>query len=134
MTTVTAPLASPAAGVGVDRPPGLPRLAAVELRKMVDTRAGFWLLLGTVALMTAVPVLTAIFGEAGDQTLQDLLWGAIWPASVLLPIVGDTAGQLRVVAAYRHGHLRPGAPVANGCWRPRSARRWCSRLPPWCSR
>ena len=24
--------------------PGLPRLTAVELRKMADTRAGFWLL------------------------------------------------------------------------------------------
>ena len=35
--------------------PGLPRLAAVELRKSADTRAGFWLLLVIVLLAGSQP-------------------------------------------------------------------------------
>ncbi len=84
----TVTIASPAPDLGVETRPGLTRLAAVELRKMVDTRTGFWPLMSTVALMAAVAVLTVIFGESADQTLQDLLWNAIWLAAVLLPVVG----------------------------------------------
>ena len=35
---------------GRDARPGLARLTKVELRKMVDTRSGFWLLLAVLAL------------------------------------------------------------------------------------
>jgi ABC-2 type transport system permease protein len=71
-----------------DARPGLGRLIGVELRKMVDTRAGFWLQIGTLAAMVAVVVLSVIFGDAADQTYQDMLWSALWPATVLLPVVG----------------------------------------------
>jgi ABC-2 type transport system permease protein len=71
-----------------DARPGLARLTAVELRKMTDTRAGFWLLLSTAALTVAAVVLFAVFGEAQEHTLRDFLAVAVAPASVLLPVVG----------------------------------------------
>jgi hypothetical protein len=71
-----------------DARPGLARLTAVELRKMTDTRAGFWLLVGTVALIVTVVIVRAATGDAHDHTLGDLLAIAVQPVGVLLPIVG----------------------------------------------
>jgi hypothetical protein len=68
--------------------PGLARLTAVELRKMTDTRAGFWLQLAVVLLTVAVVAVVCLFGNAQDQTLRGMLSIAVAPASVLLPIVG----------------------------------------------
>jgi ABC-2 type transport system permease protein len=65
-----------------------PRLTFVELRKMVDTRAGFWLQLIVAALTLAVVVLFCIFGETDDLIFRDMLALAILPGSILLPIVG----------------------------------------------
>jgi ABC-2 type transport system permease protein len=80
----------PSAGRGpsADHRPNLARLTAVELRKMVDTRAGFWLQVVSVALAVLVVVLVCIFGDARDQTLRTLLAGAVAPMGVLLPVVG----------------------------------------------
>jgi ABC-type transport system involved in multi-copper enzyme maturation permease subunit len=64
------------------------RLTAVELRKMVDTRAGFWLQLAVVALTVIVVGAIDIWGHAADQTLAQMLSAALAPASVLLPVVG----------------------------------------------
>ena len=73
---------------GADTRPGLARLSLVELRKMVDTRAGFWLIL-SVALLTVVVVGVMVFaGPAEDHTFREILSVAVAPASVLLPIVG----------------------------------------------
>jgi ABC-2 type transport system permease protein len=88
MSSAVATLEAPAAHVGIDRQPGLLRLVGVELRKMVDTRAGFWLQLGTLGLMVTLVVVNIVFGESKDQTFQDMLWSALWPASLLLPVVG----------------------------------------------
>ena len=53
--------------------PSLPRLTAVELRKMTDTRAGFWLLLITGFLAAAIVTITAIWGEAaGPEPRRDV--------------------------------------------------------------
>jgi ABC-2 type transport system permease protein len=71
-----------------DTRPGLGRLTAVELRKMTDTRAGFWLALAIVALTVLVVVATCIWARPEDQTLRSMLSIAVAPASVLLPIVG----------------------------------------------
>src|SRR5205814_2512849 len=68
--------------------PGIARLTAVELRKMTDTRAGFWLQLAVVALTVAVVVAACRFARPEDQTLRSMLAIAVAPASVLLPIVG----------------------------------------------
>jgi ABC-type transport system involved in multi-copper enzyme maturation permease subunit len=68
--------------------PSFPRLTLVELRKMVDTRAGFWLQLIVAALTLAVVVLFCIFGDADELIFRDMFALAMTPASILLPIVG----------------------------------------------
>jgi ABC-type transport system involved in multi-copper enzyme maturation permease subunit len=70
---------------------GLPRLTKVELRKMADTRAGFWLLLVIELLAIAIVAITLIAGEAKDQNFHDLFKGTTWVVSVLLPILGILA-------------------------------------------
>jgi ABC-2 type transport system permease protein len=64
------------------------RLTLVELRKMLDTRAGFWLQVAVWLLTPAVVILYALFAEPGDRTFQDFLSLALAPAQVLLPVVG----------------------------------------------
>ena len=73
---------------GAHARPGLARLVAVELRKMVNTRAGLWLQLTMVALTAAVVIARRIFGEGGDHTFAGVLDVGLQPAAVLLPITG----------------------------------------------
>lgn len=89
MSATAAPLPAPV-GAAPDRstPPSLTRLTAVELRKMVNTRANFWLLVTVVLATLAIVVAVAIAGDASDHTLPTLLSAAIAPASLLLPVVG----------------------------------------------
>jgi ABC-type transport system involved in multi-copper enzyme maturation permease subunit len=68
--------------------PGLARLTGVELRKMVDTRAGFWVQLGVLALTVTFAILSAVIGHTADHTLQGIFVAAVWPAYALLPVVG----------------------------------------------
>ena len=65
-----------------------PRLTFVELRKMVDTRAGFWLQLATALLTLVVLTLFCIFAETEDLIFRDAFALAILPGSILLPIIG----------------------------------------------
>jgi ABC-2 type transport system permease protein len=65
-----------------------PRLTLVELRKMVDTRAGFWLQLLVAVVTVAAVVLVCIVADADDATFQDLFTIAMTPGAILLPIVG----------------------------------------------
>jgi ABC-type transport system involved in multi-copper enzyme maturation permease subunit len=78
--------AVPAAGR--DARPGLGRLTLVELRKMTDTRAGFWLQLAIVGLTVLGVIAIAIWAEPQDQTFEGVLSAAIQPASILGPVVG----------------------------------------------
>ena len=64
------------------------RLTFVELRKMVDTRAGFWLQLASALLTLGVLTLFCLFAETEDLVLRDAFALAILPASVLLPVIG----------------------------------------------
>jgi len=63
-------------------------LVAVELRKMVNTRAGFWLQVAIVALTVLVVIVRVVTGDAADHTFAALLDVAIRPAAILLPIAG----------------------------------------------
>jgi len=85
-TTLTAPI--PVDVAGVHRRPGLGRLVAVELRKILDTRAGFWLQAATVAITALVVVVRLAAGDAGDHTFAAVLDVGLKPAAVLLPIAG----------------------------------------------
>jgi hypothetical protein len=68
--------------------PSFARLTTVELRKMVDTRAGFWLQLIVAVVTLAAVVLVCIFAPTDELVFRDLFALAITPASVLLPVVG----------------------------------------------
>jgi ABC-2 type transport system permease protein len=68
--------------------PTFARLTTVELRKMVNTRAGFWLQLIVALLTLAAVVLVCIFAETDELVFRDLFALAITPASILLPVVG----------------------------------------------
>jgi ABC-2 type transport system permease protein len=85
-TTLAAPI--PVNTAGVHRRPGLSRLVAVELRKMVNTRAGFWLQLATVAITVVAVIVRSVVGTAADHTFASVLTVGVFPAAVLLPVVG----------------------------------------------
>jgi ABC-2 type transport system permease protein len=67
--------------------PSLQRLTAVELRKMIDTRAGFWLLVLVALSAIAVVVLVVAVGEEPDGTFANLFQGTAEATSIFLPIV-----------------------------------------------
>lgn len=85
-TTLAAPIRI--TSTGVDARPGLDRLVAVELRKMVNTRAGFWLQVAMVAITVVAVAVAVAIGDAADHTFVAILDVGLQPAAVLLPIVG----------------------------------------------
>jgi ABC-2 type transport system permease protein len=67
------------------------RLLRVELRKLVDTRAGFWLL-ATIGIITVVVVLVFLFVAEADQlTYLNFVGATATPQSLLLPVLGILA-------------------------------------------
>lgn len=66
----------------------LGRLTVVELRKLADTRAGFWLLL--VIGLATVATSAILLGWAPDteQTFFDFFTFGLLPSAVLLPVLG----------------------------------------------
>jgi hypothetical protein len=84
--TLSAPVRVKA--VGVHARPRLARLVAVELRKMVNTRAGFWLQIATIAITVLVVAVRSMVGDAADHTFASVLSVGLQPAAVLLPITG----------------------------------------------
>jgi ABC-2 type transport system permease protein len=87
MSTITAALEPRAAAHSDGTRPSLFRLTGVELRKMVDTRAGFWLLTG-IALLTIAVVVGLQFSANHDDTLRAFFADSSQAALTLLPIVG----------------------------------------------
>lgn len=85
--TATAPRTAP------KQVPAVPmtRLIKVELRKLMDTRAGKWLIL-TIGLLTlAAMVIFLIFGHAEDLTYDNFVGIAATPQGFLLPVLGILA-------------------------------------------
>jgi hypothetical protein len=67
------------------------RLIRVELRKLVDTRAGAWLLV-LIALATAAAVIVSVVTtDASDLTFEHFVDVTVLPQSVLLPVLGIMA-------------------------------------------
>src|SRR3954452_16379034 len=85
-TILAAPIRMNAAGVHAR--PGLGRLVAVELRKMIDTRAGFWLQIATVAFTLVAVIVRLVVGDATDHSFASVLNVGLTPAAVLLPVAG----------------------------------------------
>lgn len=71
--------------------PGLGRLTAVELRKMTDTRAGFWLLVAIGLGYVALAVIMLFAADPADLTLSNLFQLMMIPSGVLLPVLGILA-------------------------------------------
>jgi ABC-2 type transport system permease protein len=78
---------------GTGQPTGIPmtRLIRVELRKLVDTRSGTWLLAG-IALATVAAVGVYLFAaDASELTFQRLVNVTVLPQAWLLPVLGIMA-------------------------------------------
>lgn len=75
--------------------PGVPftRLVGVELRKMRDTRAGFWLVLSTAILLLIAAAITLLVVALNDITVGagDVVQIMTIPVSLLLPVLAITA-------------------------------------------
>lgn len=86
----TAALVTPSRvnAAGVHARPGLGRLVAVELRKLLDTRAGLWLQVAIVALTVVVVAVRLLVGYAANHTFQAALDAGLQPAALLLPVLG----------------------------------------------
>jgi hypothetical protein len=87
MSAASVAVAAPARGAVVNRP-GIWRLTLVELRKMTDTRAGFWLLVSTAALTVVVAAVSCLVFPDHDSNLLNFLSVTVQPASILMPVVG----------------------------------------------
>jgi ABC-type transport system involved in multi-copper enzyme maturation permease subunit len=64
------------------------RLAATELRKMVDTRAGVALLGVMELLAMTIVVVQLLISKPATWTFQGFLSGAVTPVGILLPVLG----------------------------------------------
>ena len=88
--TATVPRTTPAAPAAVRtiRPIPMTRLVSVELRKMFDTRAGFWMM-ASVGIVTLLATAAVILWAPDEAITQDTFSSAIgMPLSVILPIIG----------------------------------------------
>ncbi len=68
--------------------PSLGRLVLVELRKMVNTRSGRWLLIAAVGIAVVIAVVRGLTGAESGRTLQGTFELVIFPFGVLLPVIG----------------------------------------------
>lgn len=66
------------------------RLVHVELRKMLDTRAGRWLLIGIAAII-AVALTIMFFDNGGEHPFGLYLQATTMPMALILPVVGILA-------------------------------------------
>ncbi|MGW3811938.1 ABC transporter permease [Micromonospora sp. NPDC005113] len=90
MSTTTVPAANtvtPRQHAPAHRPSML-RLTAVELRKLVDTRAGRWLLITIGLVAAAIATLQLIYAKDAEQTFVNFFTPSLLPIGVLLPVLG----------------------------------------------
>ncbi|WCB93725.1 hypothetical protein DSM104299_02441 [Baekduia alba] len=73
---------------GRDHRPGFAQLTKVELRKMYDTRAGFWLLISGLLLTLATALITVLTGSDDSHNLGNIFNNCSQAINVLLPVVG----------------------------------------------
>ena len=68
--------------------PSLARLIRIECRKMVDTRAGMWLLIVTFLAAVGGMLAQSLGASAADGEAVDVFFTASQIVSVLLPVIG----------------------------------------------
>jgi hypothetical protein len=91
VAAIDVPLATPSLrGMPADRIPTR-RLVGVELRKMFDTRSGFWLITGGAILAAVATVVTVLFAPDDELTYEAFAAAIGMPLSVLLPMTAILA-------------------------------------------
>ncbi|WP_043496431.1 ABC transporter permease [Georgenia sp. SUBG003] len=81
----------PPAPADAARPVPFLRLARVELRKQVDTRAGAWLLTVIVVINAGFIALMLLTAEPEVLTWRELTLASTWGQMILLPLLGILA-------------------------------------------
>jgi ABC-2 type transport system permease protein len=91
----TPAVGGPAAPAPVALPgsPGVPfaRTLYAEVRKMVDTRAGRWMVIVMAALTVLILAAFVLWGPAEEATFANLLQISTLPLAMLLPVIGIMA-------------------------------------------
>ncbi len=93
-TDTTTPTTSPTApAAALTGRPGVPfgRTLQAEVRKMVDTRAGRWMVIAMAALTVLILASFVLWGPAEDATFANLLQVSTLPLAILLPVIGIMA-------------------------------------------
>jgi ABC-2 type transport system permease protein len=84
------PVATPAPAADLDvsgtKRVSTSTLVKVELRKMIDTRAGMWLLISIAALTLLILVIFLI--NADDKSFANAMQASAIPQGILLPVLG----------------------------------------------
>lgn len=70
------------------RRPSIGRLTVVELRKMTDTRAGFWLLVVTGLIAVAMVVVQLFTGDGHERSFGPMFGQELALSGLLLPVLG----------------------------------------------
>jgi ABC-2 type transport system permease protein len=71
-----------------DRRPSMVRLTRVELRKMFDTRSGFWLPICVALVAIAVALIAVFAGADSGHTFRHVFSVTLIPTAILLPLIG----------------------------------------------
>jgi ABC-type transport system involved in multi-copper enzyme maturation permease subunit len=122
VTTTLDPTTTPggadgAIDIGSTSPVPLLRLARVELRKALDTRAGRWFAIGILALVLAVQVIYALTAPDAEKDYDDLLGiagavlGYFMPILVIM-LVTSEASQRNGLVTFTLEPRRPRVVVA----------------------
>jgi hypothetical protein len=85
MTTVAVPQVRRARAVAAPVP--LSRATSVEIRKMFDTRSGFWLMASIVIAALVATTAVIMFGSDDDLTYSTFAAAIGFPMTVILPII-----------------------------------------------
>ncbi|HYG94303.1 MAG TPA: ABC transporter permease [Nocardioides sp.] len=96
MTTTTLAPTTPAGAVltrerAVPAPIPFSRILGVELRKMFDTRSGFWLMASIAILSVIATAATIIFAPDDELTYETFASAIGFPMSVVLPMIAVLA-------------------------------------------
>lgn len=67
------------------------RLVGVELRKMFDTRSGFWLLTSIGVLSVAATAAVIVFAPDSQLTYETFAKAFVYPSTVILPMIAILA-------------------------------------------
>ena len=88
-TTGTATVAAPPRRAARPAPAPIPtaRILGIELRKMFDTRSGFWLMASIVILSVVATGATVVFADAEDLTFESFASAVGIPMAVILPLI-----------------------------------------------